>query len=89
MRDLLRRFKPRSLEDFCALNALYRPGPMGIIDEYIQRKQGKIPVRYPHPALEPILGETYGTIIYQEQVMEIAVRWAGLPLGRPTCCAGP
>jgi DNA polymerase-3 subunit alpha len=74
MRDLLKRLQPKSLEEICALVALYRPGPMAMIDDYIQRKQGKRSIRYPHPALEPILQETYGTIIYQEQVMEIAVR---------------
>ena len=82
MRDLLRRLKPRSLEEIFALNAMYRPGPMGIIDEYIQRKQGKLPIRYPHPALEPVLRETYGTIIYQEQVMEIAVRLGNFTFGQ-------
>lgn len=74
MRDLLRRLKPRSLEEICALIALYRPGPMAIIDEFIARKQGRVAVRYLHPDLEQILSETYGAIVYQEQVMEIAVR---------------
>ncbi len=74
MRDLLRRLKPRSLQEICALTALYRPGPMAVIDEFIQRKQGRLPITYIHPALEGILAETYGTIVYQEQVMEIAVR---------------
>lgn len=77
MRDLLRRLKPESLEEICALVALYRPGPMAIIDEYIQRKQGRVPVTPVHPDLGPILAETYGTIVYQEQVMEIAVRLGG------------
>jgi DNA polymerase III subunit alpha len=73
MRDLLKRLKPKSLEEVCALIALYRPGPMAIIDEYIARKQGRVPIRYLHPNLEPILAETYGAIVYQEQVMQIAV----------------
>ncbi|NTV51942.1 MAG: DNA polymerase III subunit alpha [Candidatus Firestonebacteria bacterium] len=77
MRDLLKRLQPQSLEEICALVALYRPGPMAMIDDYIARKQGKRAIRYPHPALEPILKETFGTIIYQEQVMEIAARVGG------------
>jgi DNA polymerase-3 subunit alpha len=82
MRDLLRRLKPRCLEEICALNALYRPGPMALIGDFIQRKQGKMPIRYAHPSLEKILGETYGTIVYQEQVMEIAVRLGGFTFGQ-------
>jgi DNA polymerase-3 subunit alpha len=74
MRDLLKRLQPKSLEEICALVALYRPGPMAMIDEFIQRKQGKLPIRHLHPALETVLSETFGTIVYQEQVMEIAVR---------------
>jgi len=77
MRDLLKRLKPRSLEEICALIALYRPGPMAIIDEFIARKQGRLAIHYLHPDLEKILAETYGTIVYQEQVMEIAVRLGG------------
>ncbi|MCD4813657.1 DNA polymerase III subunit alpha [bacterium] len=82
MRDLLKRLKPRSLEEICALIALYRPGPMAIIDEYIMRKQGRVPIRYTHPLLEPILKETYGTIVYQEQVMQIAVVIGGFTYGQ-------
>ncbi|MBN1595689.1 DNA polymerase III subunit alpha [candidate division FCPU426 bacterium] len=82
MRDLLKRLRPRSLEEICALIALYRPGPMAIIDDYILRKQGRVPIRYAHPALEPILRETYGTIVYQEQVMQIAVTLGGFTYGQ-------
>jgi len=82
MRDLLKRLKPRSLEEICALIALYRPGPMAIIDDYILRKQGRVPIYYAHPALEPILKETYGTIVYQEQVMQIAVQLGGFTYGQ-------
>ncbi len=82
MRDLLKRLQPKNLEEICALVALYRPGPMAMIDDYIQRKQGKLPIRYLHPALEPILKETHGTIIYQEQVMEIAVRIGNFTFGQ-------
>jgi len=82
MRDLLKRLQPRTLEEICALIALYRPGPMAMINDFIQRKQGKLPVRYAHPSLEPILKETYGTIVYQEQVMEIAVRLGGFSFGQ-------
>src|SRR6185295_3541539 len=74
MRDILRKAKPQTLEDLIALNALYRPGPLrsGMVDDYIARKQGKTEVRYELAQLEPILGETYGVIAYQEQVMRIA-----------------
>ncbi len=82
MRDLLKRLKPRSLEEICALIALYRPGPMAIIDDYIGRKQGRLAIRYPHPQVESILKETYGTIVYQEQVMQIAVQLGGFTYGQ-------
>ena len=84
MRDYLRKLKPERLEDMIAMNALYRPGPLGseMIDEFIQRKHGKRKVDYPHPSLEPILKETYGVIVYQEQVMRIASDMAGFSLGR-------
>ncbi|MCK5242606.1 DNA polymerase III subunit alpha [bacterium] len=82
MRDLLKRLKPRSLEEICALIALYRPGPMAIIDDYILRKRGRVPIRYAHPELETILKETYGTIVYQEQVMQIAVQLGGFTYGQ-------
>ncbi len=73
MRDLLRKIKPERFEELIAILALYRPGPLGsgMVDEFIKRKNGEIAVRYDHPALEPILKETYGVIVYQEQVMKI------------------
>jgi len=72
MQGVLKRAKPNKIEDLIALNALYRPGPMDNIDQFIDAKMGKIPIKYPLPELEPILKETYGVIVYQEQVMEIA-----------------
>jgi DNA polymerase-3 subunit alpha len=81
MKAELRRLKPERFEDLIALNALYRPGPMDMIPDFIRRKQGSVEVRYPHPALEEILKETYGVIVYQEQVMQIASKMAGFSLG--------
>jgi DNA polymerase-3 subunit alpha len=81
MRDLLKRFKPRSVEDIDQLIALFRPGPMRMIDEYVKRREGLVPVRYDLPALEPILKDTYGVIVYQEQVMRIAMEVAGFTAG--------
>ncbi len=81
MKDMLRRAKPERIEDLIALNALYRPGPMQFIDDYIDRKHGKKPVKYDIPQLEPILKETFGLPIYQEQVMQIAQAVAGYTLG--------
>ena len=83
MREILRRYQPARLEDLTALNALYRPGPIqgGMIDDFIARKHGKKKVTYDLPALEEILSETYGVILYQEQVMQIANRLAGFSLG--------
>jgi DNA polymerase-3 subunit alpha len=83
MRDILRRYQPTRLEDLTALNALYRPGPIqgGMIDDFIARKHGKKKVSYDLPALEEILSETWGVILYQEQVMQIANRLAGFSLG--------
>ena len=81
MKSELRRLKPERFEDLIALNALYRPGPMDMIPEFIKRKQGAIKVKYPHPVLEEILKETYGVIVYQEQVMQIASRMGGFSLG--------
>jgi len=79
MRDYLRKLKPNCIEDLIALNAMYRPGPMQFIDEYIDRKNGK-KFTYPHPSLEPVLKETYGVIVYQEQVIRIAAECAGFTL---------
>ena len=83
MREILRRYEPQRIEDLTALNALYRPGPIqgGMIDYFIQRKQGEKKVEYDLPELEDILAETYGVIVYQEQVMQIANRLAGFSLG--------
>ena len=82
MKTELRRLKPERFEDLIALNALYRPGPMDMIPDFIKRKQGLIDVQYPHPVLEEILKETYGVIVYQEQVMQIASKMAGFSLGQ-------
>ena len=82
MRDLLTGFKPDRFEDIIAIIALYRPGPMDLIPDFIKRKQGKIPIAYELPELEPILKDTYGVIVYQEQVMAIANRVAGFSLGQ-------
>ncbi|MFH0794727.1 MAG: DNA polymerase III subunit alpha [bacterium] len=83
MRDLLRRMKPENFQDITALLALYRPGPIrsGMIDDFIACKQGKKPITYLHPALEPILKSTYGLIVYQEQIMKIVRALAGFSLG--------
>ena len=83
MRDVLRRYKPTTVEDLTALNALYRPGPIqgGMIDDFIERKWGRRKVEYELPPLETILKETLGVIVYQEQVMQIANALAGYSLG--------
>jgi DNA polymerase-3 subunit alpha len=81
MRDLLRKMKPDHINDLVALVALYRPGPMDSIPTYIARKNGKEPVEYLHPALEPILKETYGVMTYQDDVMRIARELAGYTMG--------
>ncbi|MGH9435448.1 MAG: DNA polymerase III subunit alpha, partial [Terriglobia bacterium] len=81
MTDILRRVKPNRLTDLIALNALYRPGPIQMIDDFILRKTGKKKVTYDLPQLEEILQETYGVIVYQEQVMQIANAVAGFTLG--------
>jgi DNA polymerase-3 subunit alpha len=84
MRDILRKMRPERFEDLIALNALYRPGPIGsgMIDDFIKRRHGKIRVEYPHPMLQPVLQETYGVILYQEQVMQIASLMGGYTLGQ-------
>jgi DNA polymerase-3 subunit alpha len=83
MRDILRRYQPSRIEDLTALNALYRPGPIqgGMIDDFINRKTGKTKVNYELPQLKGILEETYGVILYQEQVMQIANLLASFSLG--------
>ncbi len=81
MKDQLRRFKPDRLEHLTALNALYRPGPMQMIDDFIKRRHGLTKIKYEHPSFEKILGETYGIMVYQEQVMQIASAIAGFTMG--------
>ncbi len=81
MCDACRRVRPRAVEDIIALVALYRPGPMEFIPLYADRKGGKVAVEYDHPLLEPILQETYGIMVYQEQVMQAAQVLAGYTLG--------
>jgi DNA polymerase-3 subunit alpha len=83
MRDILRRYHPSRLEDLTALNALYRPGPIqgGMVDDFIERKWGRRAVQYDLPELKELLEETYGVIVYQEQVMQISNLVAGYSLG--------
>ncbi len=81
MRDLCRKFKLGSIEHITALVALYRPGPMNLIPDFIRRRHGEVEINYPHPLLEPIANETYGILIYQEQVMKAAQVLAGYTLG--------
>ncbi|HNR65961.1 MAG TPA: DNA polymerase III subunit alpha, partial [Atribacterota bacterium] len=84
MTDLVKRMEPKNIEDITALLALFRPGPLGsgMIDDFINRKKGKVEIQYLHPKLEPILKDTYGVIVYQEQVMQIASQLAGYSLGQ-------
>lgn len=81
MRKVLRRLRPERFADIVAVNALYRPGPMEFIPDYIDRKQQKVPVTYPHEGVEAILEETYGVLVYQEQLMQIVQVVAGYSLG--------
>ncbi len=81
MRKWLVQLKPTSLDDLIAMNALYRPGPMDLIPNYIRRKHGQEPVEYPHESLEPVLRSTYGIPVFQEQVMQMAQVMAGYSLG--------
>jgi DNA polymerase-3 subunit alpha len=84
MRDILKKLMPSKFEDLIAVLALYRPGPLGsgMVDDFIERKQGKRPVAYIHPKLESILKETYGIILYQEQTMQIVSVLAGFDMAR-------
>ena len=84
MRSLIKLLEPDRFEDMMALVALYRPGPLnnGLHTEYAERKHGRRKVTYPHPELEPVLGSTYGVMVYQEQIMQIAVRMAGYSMGQ-------
>ncbi|MEC8932247.1 MAG: DNA polymerase III subunit alpha, partial [Candidatus Latescibacterota bacterium] len=81
MREYLSQLEPDKIGDIIAMNALYRPGPMDKIPDYVARKQGRQEVVYLHPDLEEILDETYGVIVYQEQVLQIAQKMAGFTLG--------
>ncbi|MBS0291617.1 MAG: DNA polymerase III subunit alpha [Proteobacteria bacterium] len=81
MQGMLKEAKPSRLEDLIALNALYRPGPMDLIPSFVNRKHGKEVVEYPHPLVEPVLAETYGIMVYQEQVMQTAQVLGGYSLG--------
>ncbi len=83
MKDLIKRLQPDCFEDIIALVALFRPGPLqsGMVDDFIDRKHGRAEIEYPHPDLEPVLKPTYGVILYQEQVMQIAQVLAGYTLG--------
>ncbi len=82
-REMLKKLKPDCLEDIIAAVALYRPGPLegGMVDDFIDRKHGRKKVEYPHPSLATVLGDTYGVIVYQEQVMQIAQVMGGYSLG--------
>lgn len=84
MRGILRGLQPERIEDIIALVALFRPGPLGsgMVEDYIDRKHGRKKVEYPHPLMEPILKETYGVMLYQEQVMQTANVVAGFSLGQ-------
>ena len=82
MRGVLRDLQPNKFEDIIAVVALYRPGPMEQIPVFVNSKHGREPINYLHPVLEPILEETYGVIVYQEQIIEIAARMAGFTLGQ-------
>ncbi|MFO7303442.1 MAG: DNA polymerase III subunit alpha [Acidobacteriota bacterium] len=83
MRDTLRKARPACFEDLIALNALYRPGPLrgGVVDDFINRKHGRVEIKYELPQMEPVLRETYGVIAYQEQVMRLASELAGFTMG--------
>jgi len=81
MRELLRRAQPDRFDDLIALVSLFRPGPMDLIPDFVERKHGRAEVQYPHPLLEPVLAPTYGVVVYQEQVMQTAQILAGYSLG--------
>lgn len=82
IKHVLQRLQPESIEDVAAVNALYRPGPMEQINPFIQRKKGLAPIEYPHQSLKEILEVTYGVMVYQEQVMQVASKMAGYTLGQ-------
>ncbi len=84
MRSYLRALHPERIEDIIAMVALYRPGPLegGMVTDFIKRKHGETKVEYPHPMLKPVLEETYGVMVYQEQIMQVASTMAGFSLGQ-------
>ncbi len=82
MRQYIQELKPTSVNDLAAMVALYRPGPMAFIPKFINSKHGREPIRYPHPALEEVLQDTYGVVVYQEQVLQIVRNVAGYTLGQ-------
>jgi DNA polymerase-3 subunit alpha len=88
IRELLKRMKPDNIRDIIACTALYRPGPLGggMVDAYVNRKHGREKVHYPHPVMEEILGETYGVMVYQEDVMRILNRLGGIELSSAYAC---
>lgn len=81
MQDLAKNLRPDAFEEIIAIGALYRPGPMDMIPSFINRKHGKENIEYDHPLMEPILKETFGIMVYQEQVMQIAGSLAKYSLG--------
>ena len=82
IRNVLEQLRPQRFEDIVSTNALFRPGPIQNIDEFIRRKNGQAPITYPNPRLKPILQLTYGIIVYQEQVMQVASEMGGFTLGQ-------
>src|SRR3990172_1485817 len=82
MKRYLKELKPSNIKDVMAMVALYRPGPMELIPDYIAGKHGRKTITYLHPKLEPILSETYGVAVYQEQVLQIAQQICGFSLGQ-------
>lgn len=84
MKNLVKRLRPDVFEDLGALVALFRPGPLdsGMVDKFVDRKHGRVPITFPHPALEPVLKDTYGTIVYQEQIMQVFQILADYSLGQ-------
>ena len=89
LKDILRRLQPTKFEDIIAVNALYRPGPLGsgMVDDFIERRHGRQKIPYVFPELKEILEETYGVIVYQEQVMKIASAIGGFTLVNLIFCA--
>ncbi|TMK68986.1 MAG: DNA polymerase III subunit alpha, partial [Actinobacteria bacterium] len=81
MRDALRQLRPERLEDVIAMVSLYRPGPMDLIPDFIGRKQGRVKITYEHPAMEKFTRESYGIMVYQEQIMQVASEMAGFTMG--------